>query len=105
MSFSRRGNHVASGIIVLAPTGMGRDAQVQVRPARAALLECRASRPYLSFSLWDDDPHILRPVLCGICVVVTILTLPFNFSAVSTLLLAPDLRRSGVRTFQVGKVS
>ena len=61
---SHRGNYVASGIIVLAPVGMGQYARVRVRPARAAGLICRATRPKACFSLspftlWDGDPHTL----------------------------------------------
>ena len=48
---------------------MGQYAQVQVRPAHAAGLDVEPQVPitlFLSlppFSLWDDDPHVLRPVL------------------------------------------
>ena len=57
---SHRGNYVASGIIALAPVGMGQYVLVRVRPARAAGLVCRATRPYVCFSLspftlWDGD--------------------------------------------------
>ena len=57
---SHRGNYVASGIFVLAPVGMGQYARVRVRPARAAGLVCRATRPYVRFSLspftlWGGD--------------------------------------------------
>ena len=60
---SHRGNYVASGIIALAPVGMGQYVLVRVRPARAAGLVCRATRPYFCFSLspftlWDGDLRI-----------------------------------------------
>ena len=61
---SHRGNYVASGIIVLAPVGMGQYTRVRVRSARATGLVCRATRPYVCFTLspftiWDDDPYTL----------------------------------------------
>ena len=61
---THRGNYVASEIIVQAPIEMRHYARVQVRPARASGLVCRASRPYVwltlpLFNLWDGDPHTL----------------------------------------------